>query len=372
MLKIIEAIQGKNPCFLKDRRITGLVAPLAHDIGCFATHAGRFVECPEFLEEKGKYENKSKNWWNKITVRKMVHGFIGLDADEKWVVAITLPFDIACWGCAGGKYGSYNYPPTKSAPKQFAHIQIETCQDNKKSREFYENAMNTLAEFYAWTIQQGICSDDLSLITCHREAHQLGFAGNHSDIWDWAAKFGETQKSYMPSFRDRVKKYLDAGEVQVEWYYGSHMNTCKKSTKYSPTVRYLQTCLNRLGYVCEVDGLLWNETLGKLNEFKKKWFLPDDGICDSVTWSSIMSAMNGKFPVKPEPEKTYTGEIKTSKGNGVSLWKNVGLSSRVCKVPEGATVEVTGDCIKGTSAPAKYTGYNGYIDTKYLINIKNI
>ena len=367
-LDLIECIQGRNPCFLKDRRITGLVAPLAHDIGCYATHAGRFVECPEFLEEKGKYVNSYRNWWNKITCRKMVHGFAGMDANNKWVVAITLPFDTAAWGCAGGERGSYNYPPTAAAPNQFAHIQIECCQDDKKSKEFYETAMDVMAKFYAWTIQQGICSSNLDLITCHREAHVLGFAGNHGDLWDWAAKFGETQKTYMPSFRARVKKFLDAGDVQVTWRYGSHMNTCKQSTRYSPTVRYLQSCLNSLGYTCETDGLLWDETLTQLKSFQRNWYLKDDGICNAATWAALMAAKNGKQPAPPPPVQHYTGLVKTGKGNGVSLWKSTSQSGRVCKIAELETVEVTSDCLKGTLAPAKYGIYNGYVDTRYLVN----
>jgi len=383
-LNLIECIQGKNPCFLSDRRITGLVAPLAHDIGCFATHAGRFVECPEFLEEKGKYENKYKNWWNKITCRKMVHGFCGQDANEKWLVAVTLPFDVAAWGCAGGDKGSYNYPATKSSPKQFAHIQIETNQDDKKSREFYENAMDYLAKFFAWTIQQGICSDDLSLVTCHREAHQLGFGGNHSDIWDWAAKFGETTKTYMPSFRARVKKFLDAGTIVAHWRYGSHMNSCKQSTRYSPTARYLQICLNRLGYTCEVDGLLWNETVGQLKKFQADHFLVVDGNCAALTWTTIMTALNQVNPDVPAVEippivlpeapaiQHYTGTVKTAHDGYISLWKTVLKVGRVIKIPDGQVVEITSDCISGAMAPARYGIYTGYVDTKYLIDIQNI
>ena len=40
----------------------------------------------------------------------------------------------------------------------------------------------------------------------------------------------------------------------------------------------------------------------------------------------------------------------------------------MCSIKDGQRVEVTGDCVKGTMAPAKYGAYNGYVDTQYLIN----
>lgn len=369
-LEMIECIQGKNPCFLKDRRITGLVAPLAHDVGCYATHAGRFAKCPEFLEEKGKYVNNG-NGWNSITTRKMVHGIAGVDADGKWLFAQMLPFDVACWGCAGGKNGSYNYPPTKANPKQFAHIQSECCQDDKKSKEFYENAMDTMAKFFAWTIQQGICSSDVNLVTCHREAHKLGFGGNHGDILDWASKFGQTEKTYMADFKARVQKYLDAGKIQVTWRYGSQMNAYKKSSRYSPTARYLQTCLNRLGYVCETDGLLWNETETQLKKFQKDWGLVVDGDCGSITWSALMDALNGKKP--PEPPKVqiiqhYTGVVKTASSGYIGLYTTNKKKDKLVNVKDGQVVEVFENNSNGTIAKARYGNRIGYIDTQYLVN----
>lgn len=363
-ITILEAIHGKNPCFRRARLITGKRKQLIHDTAANEPHAGRFTDASKWLEEKGYWVRKYNNHWNKITCRKEVHGFGGLDARGNFLIAQHLPFDFAAWGCAG----KFNYDPV-------ARIQVETCEDNKKNAEYYNLAMENVAAFFAWLIQQGICDCTAADVVDHRTAHKMGGANNHGDIWDWASAQGENYKDYMNNFRARVQRYLDRGPVEVEWHYSTAgMPVCKQSKRYNPVARYLQTCLNRLGYACEVDGLLWNETITQLKKFQSDWYLTTDGVCSLKTWESLETAMNGGEPivVVPPVVQHYTGTVKTSKGNGVSLWKNTRRSGRVCRVSESATVEVTSDCIAGTMAPAKYGAYNGYVDTQYLINRKNV
>lgn len=366
MLTIIEAIQGKNRCFTTGRFISGLCAPLVHDTGANNPHAGRYVECPDFLEGIN-YKNSYKNYWNFPTLSKMVHAFIGIDSNGKIVIAQSLPLEFCCWGCGGGKNGSYNYPAKKSAPKQFAHVQFEICEDNKRDKNYYEQAMDTAAEYCAWLIQNGYCSTDVGLVICHRDAARAGFGSNHGDILDWASVQGETDKTYMNSFRERVRKYLALGQVQVEWHYGSSMYTCKQSTRYNSSAWYLQKCLNKLGYTCEMDGLLWNETLSQLKAFQRKWSIEDDGVCGSVTWKALMSALNGEDPPKQQTVQHYRGIVKTSNSGYVSLFKDVEKTEKIVKIYDGKTVEVVGNNESGTTmAKAIYEKYSGYVDTQYI------
>lgn len=358
---IIETIHGYNPCFKRAHMIAGRRVPFAHDTATNEPHAGRFTDASKWLEEKGYWVRKYNNHWNKNTVRKEVHAFGGLDARGNFVICQHLPFDFSAWGCAG----SYNYDPT-------AHIQIEICEDDKKHKNYYEMAMENVAAFFAWLIQQGICKCSASEIVDHRTAHKQGGANNHGDIWDWASKQGEDYSKYMDNFRARVQRYLDRGPVEVEWHYSTAgMPDCKQSTKYNAVARYLQTCLNRLGYKCDIDGLLWNETITQLQKFQRDWYLLNDGICGRETWAALEDAMNGKVPVVVVPPviNTYFGIVKTNKGNGISLWKNTTMINRACKVPENAKVEVTSSCIQGTLAPAKYSVYSGYVDTRYIVEV---
>lgn len=159
------------------------------------------------------------------------------------------------------------------------------------------------------------------------------------------------------------------------------MNTCKQSTRYSPTVRYLQMKLNQLSYICDVDGLLWNQTVAQLKRFQSDWGLAVDGNCNANTWSAIMDALNKKqpsvSPVEPVITETptvqhYKGIVKTNHDGYISLWKTTLKTGRVCKVKDGEYVEITSDCISGTLAPAKFGDFNGYADTKYIVNRANL
>lgn len=363
-ITILEAIHGNNPCFKRAHLILGKRTPFIHDTGANEPHAGRYTDASAWLEEQGYWTRRFTNHWNRPTVMKEVHAFGGLDARGNFVIAQHLPFDYSAWGCAG----KFNYDP-------MAHIQIETCEDGKKDKAYYELAMENVAAFFAWLIQQGICENDVSSIVDHRTAHRLGGANNHGDIWDWASVQGEKPGTYMAGFRARVQRYLDRGPVEVVWHYSTAgMPVCKMRTWYNPVARQLQVCLNRIGYTCETDGLLWHETLVQLKKFQADWNLTNDGVCTRETWAALEQAMNGGVPeiVVVPVVQHYTGTVKTSKGKGISLWKNVSLSGRVCKVPDGATVEVTSDCINGTLAPAKFGAYNGYVDTAYLVNRVNL
>jgi len=366
---IYQTIHGKNPCYKSDRRISGSIGELIHDTASNETHVARYTDASKWLEEKGYFVRKYNNHWNKITVRKEVHFFGGMNArSDQFVFAQHLLLDMACWGCAG----SYNKNP-------LARIQCETCQDGKKDKEYYELAMENVAALFAWLIQTGVCNRPVSDIVDHRTAHKMGGANNHGDIWDWCSAQGESYKTYMDGFRARVQRYLDRGPVVVEWHYSTAgMPACQQSKRYNPVARYMQICLNRLGYTCEVDGLLWNETIVQLKKFQAEWNLLTDGVCGLETWSAIEDAMNGGKPavVVAPIVQHYTGTVKTSKGKGISLWKSPNQVGRRCKVPDGATVEVTSDCITGiarkTMAPAKYGVYNGYVDTQYLVNRADI
>ena len=140
--------------------------------------------------------NKYGNHWNRSAVSKAVHYFIGKLADGSVGVVQNLPEDIAAWGSGKGKNGSYNYEPT-------GHIQFEICEDNLKSKEYFDAVYKAAIELCA-----DICSRygwSSKVIVSHREAHAKGFASNHSDIDHWLAQFGRTMKD----FRSDVQKLLD-------------------------------------------------------------------------------------------------------------------------------------------------------------------
>jgi hypothetical protein len=264
------------------------------------------------------------------------------------------------------------------------------CEENKKNLGYYERDMDTAAKYIAWLMQTGHISNDINLVTCHREAHQLGFANNHGDILDWCVQFGDSAKNYMVNFRKRIQAHLDMGPINVTMRYGSVMNTCKQSTKYSTTARYMQVCLNHLGYTCDTDGLFMNETVSALKKFQGDHGIETTGICDQSTWAALMKARNDKvagvsIPAEPSvpvvtPPSTditgqhYYGTVKTQHQGWITMRKNIHqLLPRVCKIPDGELVEVTANCVSGTTiASSKWGKYCGYVDTQYLVNRTNV
>ncbi|MCL2812889.1 MAG: hypothetical protein FWD25_13505, partial [Clostridia bacterium] len=71
------------------------------------------------------------------------------------------------------------------------------------------------------------------------------------------------------------------------------------------------------------------------------------------------------------PTPPWTGIVKTSKGNGINLWRTTAKTDadRICAVPEGSIVTVTGVEIGlGSFRTAAYGGYAGLVDTQYLAN----
>lgn len=194
-MKIIKAYFNKHPCMGKKMRTIKPIGILVHSTGSVNRELRRYVDEPERL---GK--NLYNNHWNKANATKSVHAFIGYDKDKQVIVAETLPHQVACWGCGGGKKGSYNYDP-------HAYLQFEICQGSNSDPNYYWQAIKVAEEYcahlcriYGWT------ADD---ITSHSEAYSAGYASNHGDPASWMKAFGDD----MNKFRMRVKALLDANEV---------------------------------------------------------------------------------------------------------------------------------------------------------------
>ena len=126
-----------------------------------------------------------KKRWDKPDVEKLVHGFI----DDTGVYEFAPP-DMACWHI-GDSWGNKNCIG-------YELCELETAEEFKK---VWENA----ASHYA-----ALCGKyDLppERVIGHFEAHEKGFASNHSDPEPYFARFGKTMKD----FRAEVSARLSAG-----------------------------------------------------------------------------------------------------------------------------------------------------------------
>jgi N-acetylmuramoyl-L-alanine amidase len=195
-VKIYEVIQTKNAGYLRGRKLNP-VNILVHSTGANNPWMRRYVDAPDVL---GKHIYN--NHWNKPTATKSMHAFIGKDINGEVAVAHTLPYDIACWGCGGGKKGSYNYDPV-------GHLQFEICEDNLKNEAYYKEAFGVAEEYCAYLCKK--IGFDPMKITSHYEAGRLGYAFKRVDPTHWMAKFDDN----MDKFRARVAKRV-AGMTEPE------------------------------------------------------------------------------------------------------------------------------------------------------------
>lgn len=293
-LEIIQAYFTKHRSYQGKRRNITPVGPMLHSTGAVNRELRRYVDAPERL---GK--NLYNNHWNKSTASKSVHGFIGYDKAKKVIVAETLPPDRACWGCGGGKKGSYNYDP-------HAYLQFEICQGSNDDSAYYWEAIGVAEEYcahlcrlYGWSAAQ---------ITSHKEACAAGYASNHGDPQSYMKHFGDS----MDKFRARVQARLDASggaqEPPVVKDEQIHAPEAEEATagktegktvmiemrqlKFKDTgaqVKTLQRLLNALGYDCgEVDGIFGQGTRAAVVAFQKAKGLTADGIVGKATWTALL------------------------------------------------------------------------------------
>lgn len=212
----------------KPSPVTGIVV---HSTGANNPEIKRYVQpSPDdehyaaLIKKIGK--NNNGNSWNNPTGETCVHSFIGMLADGNIGTAQILPFDFACWGCASGKKGSYNYAPTRN-------IQFEICEDDLKDKNYFERVVRSEAvEFCAYLCKT--FNIDVSKVVSHKEAHDLGYASNHADINHWLTKFGYT----MTDFRAWVSAELKKGDKNViEFKVKSGETTQKKLLGASAELR---------------------------------------------------------------------------------------------------------------------------------------
>ena len=193
-MEILTCYQTKNPCY-KAARPARHIGVLVHSTGANNRNLCRYVDEPVRLGR-----NPYNNHWNKDSATKCMHAFVGLDASGGVIVAQTLPYDYACWGCGKGVKGSYNRDPV-------AHIQFEICQGSNNDTEYYAKAIGVAAEYCAHLCRlNGWTAAD---IVSHREAARAGYASNHGDPESWMKCFGDD----MDRFRARVTALL-SGDAQ--------------------------------------------------------------------------------------------------------------------------------------------------------------
>lgn len=208
--KPLVCMQTNSTCY-KGTKPMQVLGVLFHSTGCNNCNLKRYVQPTDGVSDYNKMiallgTNTAKNDWNHITRQAGLNAWIGKLADGTVTTVQTMPWNYRPWGCGSGSKGSCNN----------GWIQFETCEDNLSDPNYFNAVYNEAVELTAYLCKmyglnpQGTVSVSgvaIPVLTCHADAHNLGFGSNHSDINHWFSKYGKS----MQTVRDDVAKLLSSG-----------------------------------------------------------------------------------------------------------------------------------------------------------------
>lgn len=189
MMKLVQSILTKNPCYTAGRKIT-VKGLMLHSVGCPQPKASVFI-----------------NSWNSTSYdRACVHGFIdGNDA----TVYQTLPWNHRGWHCGGsGNNTHIGVEMCEPACIRYTSGSNFTCSDIATARAVAKRTYEAAVELFAMLCKQyGLNPMAGGVIVSHREGHSRGIASNHGDpehLWTQLG-MGYT----MDGFRKAVRAAMD-------------------------------------------------------------------------------------------------------------------------------------------------------------------
>lgn len=203
-------MQTNSTCYKQTYKMP-MVGILWHSTGANNPKLSRYVQPADndpnrdsLLQLIGK--NNYNTDYNHSEQNSGLNAFIGKLADGSVSTIQTMPWDFRPWGCGKGSKGSCNN----------GWIQFEICEDDLKdldyARAVYKEACELSAYLCAllgvdpkgYATLQGVA---IPTITCHADAHALGFGSNHGDINHW---FPKALGKDMASVRADVAALLES------------------------------------------------------------------------------------------------------------------------------------------------------------------
>lgn len=178
--------------------MTGIVV---HSTGANNPYIKRYVQPSDNDPDKASLlqkigTNRYGNSWNRPSVNKSTHFFIGRLDNGKIGTIQTLPTDICCWACGRGKKAPITTIRPLISNLKYARTRLITATIfTKYTREAVALCAELCREF-SWSAD---------VIVSHKEAYRKGYASGHGDIDHWLKKFGLK----MNDFRHDVTKLLE-------------------------------------------------------------------------------------------------------------------------------------------------------------------
>ena len=208
--KPLVCMMTQSTCYIGTKKMT-VRGILWHSTGANNPEIRRYVQPDdkaanrdELLRIIGK--NQYGNDWNHEDIDAGLNAWVGELADGSVATVQTLEWDMRPWGCGSGSKGSCND----------GWIQFEICEDSLNDADYFNKVYNEAIELTAYLCKMyglnphgsvKVSGVSIPVITCHADAHKLGFGSNHGDINHWFPKFGKS----METVRNDVAKLLSNG-----------------------------------------------------------------------------------------------------------------------------------------------------------------
>lgn len=191
MMKLVQSILTKNPCYTAGRKIT-VKGLMLHSVGCPQPKASVFI-----------------NSWNSASYdRACVHGFIdGNDA----TIYQTLPWNHRGWHCGGsGNNTHIGVEMCEPACIRYTSGSNFTCSDKATAKAVAKRTYEAAVELFAMLCKQyNLNPTAAGVIVSHREGHSRGIASNHGDPEHLWTQLGMGYS--MDGFRSAVKAQMTGG-----------------------------------------------------------------------------------------------------------------------------------------------------------------
>ena len=205
--KPLVCMQTNSTCYKRTRKME-VKGILLHSTGANNPSIKRYVQPTDGVSDYNKMisligKNTSRTDWNHIERQAGLNAWIGKLEDGTVAAVQTMPWNYRPWGCGSGNRGSCND----------GWIQFEICEDSLNNKDYFLAVYKEAIELCAYLCKmyglnpKGLVNHNgvsVPVITCHADAHKLGFGSNHGDINHWFPKFGKS----METVRNDVAKLL--------------------------------------------------------------------------------------------------------------------------------------------------------------------
>lgn len=324
ILKLVESILKKNPCYTAGRKIT-VKGLMLHSVGCPQPRASVFI-----------------NSWNSASFdRACVHGFI--DGNDGTVYQ-TLP-----WNHRGGHCGS-----SINGSANNTHIGVEMCEpacitytggasfkcsDLATARAVAKRTYEAAVELFAMLCKQyGLDPLADGVIISHKEGHARGIASNHGDpehLWSQLG-MGYTMNTFRKAVKDKMSG--TASEEKPQAASGTQAVIFKTMTE--------EQAVKKIGELCKAD-------------------MAKSGILASISVAQfILECGYGKSELAQNANNCF-GMKKSLSGNtwSGSTWDGKSIYTKTTKeeYSPGVLTEITADFRKYPKVEDSIADHSAYL-----------